>query len=233
MTVPADDEIIAQQKRNIRYGVILGAVVGLLMGGLVFLAASGLRSGFLARLGMSRFVENALVYFPMIVLAGVWIFFLRQLFVAKAPPEGFSRRHVDHYQTLQRWGLLIFVFVLGIICLSHALHPQAWAFGPSSWLGATLFPLIVLFGACFVVIGTGFLNPHYRAAITDELYLTLRAKAAKAGYVLTMLLLAADNLIAGVWPGWIARAIPASIFAGFAVPALYLVWLEWRAGREQ
>ncbi len=225
---PTDEEIITQQRRGTRKGIVLGGAAGLILVGLTALTYKGIQSGFLEHFGMGWIADKLLTYFPLALLIGVCIFYFRQRGSAKPLPEGFLRRHVDHYQSLQRWGMLLYVGVLGILCVNQARIP--WS-SPSSWITITLFALVATLSGCFVAIGTGFLNPRFHRALADELNKALRAKATRLGYLLALILLVLDDAIALMKPYWITAAIPASIFAVVAIPALYLAWLEWRASR--
>ncbi|MDR3454976.1 MAG: hypothetical protein P4L96_19610, partial [Rhodoferax sp.] len=60
----------------------------------------------------------------------------------------------------------------------------------------------------------------------------LRARAARLGYWALMVAVASALLIA-VWrPDLTLRVLAWALYAGFAIPALYYVIADWRAGRD-
>lgn len=231
----SDDEIIAEERRRYRrrmtYAVLMCVVIfGLLVAALVV----GDHYGVFQRLGVARIADGFFTYFPMLLLVGVLLVFWRQRATYRPPPPSILRKQVDDDQSRQRWMMLMFVPLLFVMCLAYARAPTSLAPDApiENWFGPLLFSMIAILCTLFVSIGPGFLNRRFRVAINDELSRSLRAKAAKVGYAITMAMLAGSYLVALARPRWIASALLVCIFAAFAVPALYLTWLEWRASRS-
>lgn len=234
----SDDEIIAEERRRYRrrmtYAVLMSVVIfGLLVAALVV----GDHYGVFQRIRAARTADGLvtfLTYFPMLLLVGVWLLFWRQRATYRPPPPSILRKQVDDYQSRQRWMMLMFVPLLFVMCLANARAPTSLTPDApiKNWFGPLLFSMIAILCTLFVSIGPGFLNRRFHVAINDELSRSLRAKAAKVGYAITMAMLAGSYLVALARPRWIAPALLVGIFAAFTVPALYLTWLEWRASRS-
>lgn len=232
----SDDEVIAEERQRHKHRMAGRVLLSMVIFGLLIVLAVVNQSDILPRIGVSyqQLVSSILTYFPMLLLLIVAIFFWRAHVSAKPPPPSVLRKQVDDDQSRQRWKMLMFVPVMFIVCLAITLSPTSLAPGApiGAWFAPVLFPMIAVVCTLFVSIGPGFLSSRYRVALEDELERSLRAKAAKAGYALAMALLAGNYLVALAKPHWMAEVISFSVFAGFAAPALYLTWLEWRANRN-
>jgi magnesium-transporting ATPase (P-type) len=177
-------------------------------------------------------------YVPELLLTLMWFFLFVVLLRFRRSRDSLRpsvlRKQVDDYQSRQRWMMLMFVVLVFVMCLS-AIPSPIWGAGGntfSNWFHALALPFVVTLCTLFVSIGPGFLSKRYRPAIDDELSRSLRAKAAKLGYTLAMILLAGGYVVAAARPVWSLTVFPLLLFAGFAIPALYLTWLEWRANQS-
>jgi len=184
---------------------------------------------------MDQLFRGLITYFPILLLLAVWIFFWR---TRRAPGEfrqNALRKQVDNYQSRQRWMLLMSILAMLIICLAlaflHPSHPRGASF--AKWYAPLLLLPLSIVSSLFVSLGTKFLDKRYRVAIQDELVRSLRAKATKVGYAFTMAVLAGSYLIVLARPDWIAETLPLGVFLSFAVPALYLIWLELRTNSSE
>lgn len=184
---------------------------------------------------MNQLFRGLITYFPVLLLLAVWVLFWRSRRTPQESRESVLREQVDNYQSRQRWMLLMSILAMLVLCLTLAfLHPSR---PPNTFIAAwyvpsLFFPLSIL-STLYVSLGTKFLDARYRMAIQDELGGSLRAKATKVGYAVTMAVLAGSYLIVLARPNWIEKALPLGVFVSFAVPALYLIWLELRTNSSE
>ena len=232
-----DDEIVAQWKASTR---AMWRLVWILTGGLalvVGVVAAALLSGH-AELVMSFWGQaafaGALAVLFVITFVGIAKYY-------KPPPEianpRLVRLRIDVYHG--RWrriillGILVsFVFVWNLTNIFRdALAPHTIL----AVLIATSVIIVVIMYPFILAAGPGWQGtnkPGMSEILNDEFVQSLRARTMRFGYIVAMLLISAVLLIA-VWrPDLTLKALCWSMFAGYAIPALYYVIADWRASRE-
>jgi hypothetical protein len=223
----SDEEVIDQLKRNDRASrfMILGFLVSLISSVILFL---------MGRFGaIPAVVAEYLATAPLIVwvLATIFLFSRNFAPAPEADEERILRRRIDAMQSAWRWMVIFSVFTALMTTVS-----TSFSLGRLS----TRYPLLALFtGAslAFVILlyslaafyGPGYLGRKYRFA-SDELDRALHARAFKAGYLMLMLMLGGALMAALYRPAAIIPTLCWVLFAGFALPTLYYVILQWRAG---
>jgi hypothetical protein len=223
----SDEEIIDQLKRNDRAGrfMILGFLVSLVSSIVLFLMG---RFGAVP-LAIAEYLAAA----PLIVwvLATIFLFGRNFAPAPEANEERILRRRIDATQSVWRWIMVSSLFTALMTTVSTSVS-----------LGRlnTRYPLLALFaGASLAIVilvyslaafyGPRYLGRKYRFA-SDELDRALHARAFKAGY-LAMMIMVAGALPAILYrPALTGPALCWLLFAGFAIPTLYYVILQWRAG---
>lgn len=232
-----DDEIIAQWKASTR---AMWRLVWILIGGLALVVgviAVALLTGH-AELVMSFRGQVAfavaLVVLFVITFVGIAKYY-------KPPPEianpRIVRRQIDVHH--RRWriilGVNLFTTFVCVFNLSRVL-PSPAAVG-SMWplaVGFCVALLPILF-AFVLSVGPGWqgmAEPGLSEILDDEFVRNLRARTMRFGYVLLMVLMGAVLLTGIVNPALTLPALCWALFAGFAVPTLYYIVADWRAGRE-
>ena len=223
----SDEEIIDQLKRNDRVSrfMILGFLVSLVSSIVLFLTG---RFGAIP-LAVAEYLATA----PLIVWVLATIFVFGQNFAPapEADEERILRRRIDATQSVWRWIMVSSVFTALMTTVSTSIS-----------LGRlnTRYPLLALFaGASLAIVilvysfaafyGPGYLGRKYRIA-SDELDRALHARAFKAGYLVLMVMLGGALLADLYRPALIIPTLCWLLFAGFAIPTLYYVILQWRAG---
>lgn len=140
------------------------------------------------------------------------------------------RQHIDEHH--RRWRFLtcaLLCFALnGTLWTSEIVAPLKPA--AVMRLGAHVFMLLML--ALLVCFGPGFLRKVYRETLNDELTRALRARALRLGYLTAIVVLAASFLLTVYNPVITTAVMSWGLFSTIAVPALYFVILDWRAGRD-
>ncbi|MBU6298315.1 MAG: hypothetical protein KGJ79_09230 [Alphaproteobacteria bacterium] len=230
----SDDEIIAEECRRSRMWT-RWSVAGLAFWiGFALLLVAAFRFGAFQQLGIALNVPAALVqWFPMLLLAFAWgafaVYRMRFRPAKESLRPSVQRKLVDYYLSRQRQILIVFVVMVLIISVnqSHSIHGN----GINAWFGPVTFVFIIMLSVLQVVLGPAFLNKRYRVALNDELTRSLRRRAAQVGYMLAVAVIGMNYLVSLAAPQWLARLIPISMASLFVVPALYLVWSEWRASR--
>jgi hypothetical protein len=221
-----DEEILDQLKRSRRAGWFM------LFGCLVCIVSSVVLV-FLGRVGA---IPPIAAEYSTAAIVIVWVLATIFRFRHFPPPleaneERILRKRIDSIQSVWRW---LTVFCVGIAVMT--------TFGTSRMLGPvnSSHPLLALFaGSTFVFVillyslmvfyGPGYLDGSYRV-INDELARALHARAFKAGYLALMVMLGGVLLTVLYRPALTIPALCWTLFAGFAMPALYYVILQWRAG---
>jgi hypothetical protein len=222
-----NDEILAQLKHSHR------AMWFVLLGLLICLIASVV-AVFAGRVGSVPLVVGE--YFGAATLV-VW-FLAVFLWIGRriAPPpeaneERILRTRIDSIQSVWRVMTVFFVFfaftttfsVSGGLVRINPHHPALALFA-----GAVLVFVILLYMLA-VFYGPGYLNSGLRI-VNDELALALQARAFKAGYLVLMVMLGGALLADLYRPALIIPTLCWMLFAGFAMPTLYYVILQWRTG---
>lgn len=222
----SDEEIIDQLKRNDRVSrfMILGFLVSLVSSIVLFL--------------MGRFSAIPLVIAEYLAAAPLIVWVLATIFLfgrnfAPAPEaneEHILRKRIDAIQSVWRWIMVSAVCTASMTALSTSFalgrnvrYPLLAAFA-----GASLAVVMLLYSLA-AFYGPRYLGPKYRV-VSDELDRALHARAFKAGY-LAMMIMVAGALPAILYrPALTGPALCWLLFAGFAIPTLYYVILQWRAG---
>lgn len=222
----SDEEIIDQLKRSHRVAGFM------LLGLLVCLVASVVLVFGGPAIAVPRAVGEYLAAATLIVWALAVLRFSRRI---NPPPEAneerFLRKRIDAFQGTWRWltvyiGGIAFTTTFAIsggLQRTHSLHP------PLAQFAGSIFVFVILLYSFGVFYGPGYLSGSFRI-INDELARALHARAFKAGYLALMVMLGGVLLVALYRPALIIPALCWVLFAGFALPTLYYVILQWRTG---
>jgi hypothetical protein len=236
MNEPSDDEIIAQWKASTR---AMWRLVWILTGGLTLVVgviAAALLTGH-AELVMSFWGQVAFAVWLAVLFAITFVGIAKYY---KPPPEianpRLVRRLIDAYQRRWRWIILLGIFITFVSLRNltnffrDAPAPQSIAdvlITASIIVAVTMFVLVLAAGPGWQGMG----EPGMSEILNDEFVQSLRARTMRFGYIVAMLLISAVLLIA-VWrPDLTLKALCWSMFAGYALPALYYVIADWRASR--
>lgn len=238
MNKPSDDEIIARSDAGKR---IIWRMLLILTGGMVLLVAAiavAILTGHAALLanfwGQTAFAAALAVLFAFTFASVVKYY---RAIPASTEPR-IVRRQIDMHH--RRWRIIVGVNLLTtFVCVAN-LSRVFGEFGSSQWpitiaIGATIVLLTVLF-AIILSIGPGWAgmnNPELADTLNDEWARELRARTMRLGYILLMLLLSATLFVAILRPDLVLPALAWALYAGFAIPALYYIVADWRAGREK
>ena len=144
------------------------------------------------------------------------------------------RRRIDEFQGRWRWMILLQVFSM---LPFFAYLPQVfWVFGSAHPFMRAVVILLV-FELMLTLVFLLSAGPGLRGMapgvapelLNDEFVTALRARMMRFAYTLTMLLLG-GVLVVFLWrPDLTLRALCWTLYASFAVPALYYVVADWRA----
>ena len=136
---------------------------------------------------------------------------------------------IEDHERRGRVALVLTPIVMAIQCAASLALVRDWhgATGRDLeyWIGPVAFTLTALIAAIAISRGKG------RAA-DDELSRMLRARAMRLGFFLAVPGLGAAYLAELYRPGSSAEVLPVVLAACVALPALFLLILDWRAGRE-
>ena len=233
-----DAEINAAIDRNFRINVQgLAGIVG----GCCLLAAVSLAS---ILTGNENVLLGPWFQIPIAIAFVGWIAFVfvrhaKNPLPREANEDRIIRQRIDARQRRLRW-LMLFNVLAGFGCAlsdSYAFRHLGNAdrifgvFGGVSFVAVLSGMGLVLPFLMFslpVIYGTAFLNS---AATEDELSRAIRARALRMGYVTLMLAISAALVAILYRPSLAVTILPWVLFAGFAIPSLYYVFLDWWAGR--
>ena len=225
----SDDDRMARASRRFRESLIFGVVYSLVMVVLFGLYARAELNGTFQRLGFNHAQTQSA--FPWIfgILTGVFVVVvLIRYWPTKADrAPAYLRKDMDNIHRRWRWIMIILCFAA--VVQSENLLYQLPRFDAFSIGISAFYPVFLATTVCF---GPGWANRNYRETLNDEMIRTLRARAARLGYLFVMLALAGLVFVMFYRP---AEAIPfavAILCAGSVIPTLYFVLLEWRAERE-
>jgi len=220
------DDLSARAKRRSREGLFAGLVFGLVFPGLTFLYIWSDTRGVFQNLGYSHAeIETALIAVLAILLGAYVILVVIRYWPPKAEREpAFLRREMDNIHRRWRWLTLILSAVAVLNTVSFVHNPQDHSGLSGGFIAVMLFGL-----AAIVCFGPGCLGRTYRETLNDELMRTQRARAARAGYLLLMVGIAALYIVFVRWPQMAGPAAIAILCAGSVIPALYFVVLDWRS----
>jgi hypothetical protein len=233
-----DDDLIARVDASNR---MMWRLVWTLSGGLALVAAA---VAALVFTGYAEWQQNG--WFQLGVAAVVGALFLYVLVMMgrhQLPPmevldPALARRRIDAKQRRWRTAMLLNIFTL-FICVFN-IAPEL---GDNAGLHGIL-PFALGFAICALPTTFAFLlsggpglrglgQPDMRALVNDEFAVALRGRTMRFGYLFLMLALSAVLLIVLWRPALIFTALAWALYAGFAIPALYYVIADWRAGREE
>jgi hypothetical protein len=221
----SDDELVEADRRAYRarmrwigYAAAYGAVLSVL---LIVAMVHGVVSQAwideapLAHIGLLA-LPFALPLFPLMLRA------TRVPKAAKAPR--IQRKLVEDNQRRQRIGLAIMLIAVpynaAVQTWQTLAHPYT---DPDQWLLVGLFAFLVL--CCSIVLLA-------QPKDDDEISRAIRAAAAKIGFAVAVVALAAIYVIATIDPVWERITAPGMIAAVLMIPTLYFLIADWRAGRE-
>ncbi len=235
MTEPTDDEIVAQLNAS------EGAAVRMFFAGLgmvvmmVLVFAGAFFSGHVA------FLQSQTVQIVIAIAFGTAFLIAFVRFARRyAPPVDASdprivRLRIDAHHRSWRWTIVssLFSSVGCVAAFSTALPKASTPDRPFVLLFAAMVAFVILLSAMVMAFGPGGFSRQIHAILNDEFVRDLRARTVRLGYAVTMTAVAAVLLI-GVWrPDFALPALAWALYAGFAIPALYYVVTDWRAGRSR
>ena len=228
----SDEEIIARERRSYRRGLALFPV-GLLFG---FAVMGGFTWALISGLVPKWFSESALEPITLALVISLMIVLAFRIF-ARPPKEAISerilRKQIDDHQKRSRFFyILIAVMALEFAALPGIPFVQSPGSNSTLWLINGSFIFAIMGAALLICFGSGFLSASFRNALNDELTRALRARAIRLGYLIAVAGLGAAYLAALYKPEWSVFVLSPVIAAVIAIPALYFVFLDWRAGRN-
>jgi hypothetical protein len=222
----SDEEILNQLKHSHRamWFMVLFLLVCLVLSAvLVFAGPVGV-----SRATAEYFAAGALILW---VLVAVFWFGRRIAPPPEANEERILRKRIDAMQNGWRLTMVFFVCMAFTTTFSlsralehaHSLRPVA-----AMIVGSTLAFVLLLYSLA-AFYGPGYLNVSLRI-VNDELARALHARAFKAGYLALMVMLACALPTILYRPALVGPTLCWVLYAGFAIPTLYYVILQWRAG---
>lgn len=233
MSNPSDDAILAdfreRHRKGLRRALITMILVFFYVAAFSFFWGVADRYGWLTRYGIH---SSWLFYgeFLPILLWGI----LSSRKVEKGPrldllPERILRSQIDHYQ--RRWRQVIQFLLLLLVVSAVAISlsfVKASAFDRSISTGWLVF--------CAILCALAAIRYPGLKVFDDERMRALRDGAAKAGFVGLLFALCAAVMTVLPEPHITAQetrqALIWLITTGGAIPALYYVIADWRAGRD-
>ncbi len=222
----SDDELVEADRRAYRtrirwigWSALYGTALGVL---LIFAVRSGIVSlAWIAQAPLTHIMLLSLPFVLPIMLAAALT--PRVPKAARAPR--IQRKLIEDHQRRRRSSLFIFLIVLpysaALQTWQIAAHPYVFS---DQWILAGLFALLV--ALCLVVL---LIEPKN----ADEITSSIRAKAAKLGFVTAAGMFMALYLAVMARAAWVRPAIPGAIAVILLVPMIYFLIADWRAGREQ
>ncbi len=236
MDKSTDDEIIAKLNaidRSVGWAVL--ALVGTLVTLLAVFAGAFFT-------GHAALLQSEGVQIAVGILFAAAIFVLALRIGQRSQPQAYLesmeprilRRRIDAHHRYWRWTLLscIFTSFWSAMSLGHAFAHV----GPDNrfWAllaGAMFIPVIALFSA-MLIVGPGWISRDMHRILNDDFIRALRGRAERLGYAALMIAVAGALLVA-IWrPALTLPVLSWALYAGFAIPALYYVIADWRAGRD-
>jgi cation transport ATPase len=136
------------------------------------------------------------------------------------------RRLINDYQRRAMIAALLIAVILpvqSVIAIFAKNGPHSLGTDLDGWLVPAGFIFTAMLGVFVVCFGP-------IRMLSDELTRTLRARAAKLGFLLAVPGMSAVYLISLYKPEWGTVAAPPIIAAAVVLPALYYVFLDWRSG---
>jgi hypothetical protein len=223
----SDEEILAQIRRSHRamWFVLLGLLLSLIASAAAVFAG---RIGIVPPAAVEYFGAATLIVW---FLAVFFPFSRRFNPPPEANEERILRKRIDAFESYWRVmavALVFFAFTT-TFGISGSLVRLSSRYPVLALFGGGVLVLVVLLYMLAVFFGPGYLNSRLHV-VNDELVRALHARAFKAGYLALMIMLG-GALLAGLYrPALIIPTLCWVLFAGFAMPTLYYVILQWRAG---
>lgn len=227
---PSVDQIIAAEAQQHRamFVFLVSFVLLIVAAGLLLLGA---RTGVIP-----TWLLNVLVAALFPAWLGFFLFRIKpavKVLSSVITDESYQRKTIDMHQRRARyWLLYLLVYILGmgflfshVILRNPAVPPILVPFGFA-------FAIVVLLSVLGVAYGFGLFSLEYDLAGNDELSRAQRAQATQLGYVFTVMEFCAALVAAVTRPQLGLALLPSAIATAVAVPGLYLLFLEWRAGRS-
>jgi hypothetical protein len=225
---PSVDQIIAAkaQQRRAMFIFLASFVLLIVAAGLLLLAT---RTDVIP-----IWLLNALVAALFLAWLGFILFRIKptvSILSSVITDEAYQRKTIDtHQRNARYWLLYLLVYILGmgflfshVILKNSSVPPILVPFGFA-------FAIVVLLGVLGVAYGFGLFSLEYDLAGNDELSRAQRAQATQLGYVFTVMGFCATLIAAITRPQLGIALLPSAIATAVAVPGLYLLFLEWRAG---
>lgn len=224
----SDEDLIAREKRKFRESLIVGLIFGLALSALIVLYVYADRHGILRRQGFTQNqIDDGFSWFLGIVLCGYVLFALIRYWTPKAARQPrVLRKDMDNIHGRWRVVMLLLLFVAIMETYNYSGTLPTLDLGTSA-----AFVVLLVMLAPLLCFGPGFISRTYRETLNDELIRSMRAKAARLGYLILMLALGGLYFVFVHAPQLALRGLVWSLLAGGAIPTLYFLFLEWRAGR--
>ena len=225
----SDTEIIAQDERSHRAALLTLASVAISMVTVFLILYAGQRNLF------SMWWANVLatvVFFAwlLIVLTHIkpW---------SEVPVDGFDEAYLRKTIDVQhrRWRFVILSLLLNVCVIAASLTISILRLRNEGFflsLIAAMYAFMALMAVLAISFGPGFLVPSNRRALNDELTRAQQARTAKFGFILAVVAMCGVLVAAAYKPHWGLAALPGAIAAVIALPGIYFLILQWRAGRD-
>jgi hypothetical protein len=231
-----DDEIVAKLDASDRAMTRMTLALG---GAVLLLAAVYAAAAFS---GKTALLQSEGVQIAIAALFAMIVAFAFLRFGQKFRPDAYSdaadprivRRRIDAHHRYWRWTLLAGILSTSVLGLNfgYVLADLTRADRILALLAGGIMIVVIALFSVLTLIGPGWFNRELHAILNDDFVRDLRARTARLGY-LTMMAATAAALLATIWrPDLALSALAWAFYAGFAVPALYYIIADWRAGRE-
>ncbi|GAA0532436.1 membrane protein implicated in regulation of membrane protease activity [Rhizomicrobium palustre] len=234
MSKEAEDEIVARLDASERAALRLAAAM---LGGtllLVLLFTAALFSG------RGAWLQNQDLQILVAVLAGsgfitAFAYFKRTTPPVDAQAPNIVRKRIDAHHRTWRWMLLSGLVALSgnMIALSSAAEKTSALDWPLRLLFFAVTALLLLMCTAQLAIGPGWHNRETRAILNDEFTAALRARTLRFGFWVVMLALTGLWGLGAFRPDLLLPGLAWALYAGYALPALYYIIADWRAGRGE
>ena len=226
----SDKEIIAQEERSRRavFAMLAGFSVCVATAILLFLASG-------AHL-ISMWLVNVLG--ATLLLGWLLIAFMQAKPWTPPPAEAFGEEYLRKTIDLQhrRWRfqivtLLFVLFAVAGVLTIMILHLRNDGFFLS--VVACEYAVFALIAVLTVSFGPAFFVPSRRRVLNDELTITQQGNAVRFGFVLAVIAMCGVLVTTAYNPQWGFAVLPLVIAAVIAMPGIYFLVLQWRAGRGE
>lgn len=234
---PSDETIIDQDKNRFRAQVqtlatLFGSFLALSAIGGVFLLAQR------AHVFPAWLADTLTAAFLLLAVVVVFTSFNRNhVYLSDAAEylqdENYLRKTIDMQHL--RWRIQIAFLLFNLVVIAGVLTstllggPQLT---PPVALFAISYVLVAVAGGSAIAFGPGFMLPHFRRALNDELTRAQQAKAVRLGFFLAIAAMGGVLIAAICKPLWGIAALPGALAAAIILPGIYFLTLQWLSGRD-